>query len=184
MRITSGSSLMRAQISNKLIFTSSMILFPFKIFQLAWWCCLLMSELLLFIDKMTNGRMMSGAAHARVASASGSGMKGGGPDSELGSPELSIWVYLCCRTTLHQEGPGILRISVEDPVTLSVAPMSIPSSWRWSCGVAEWISSSGAEIMQGQAPDRRDTFSAPTAATHVSRVWSCSKWKVLAMDFV
>ena len=56
--------------------------------------------------------------------------------------------------------------------------MSIPSSWRWSCGVAEWISSSGAEIMQGQAPDRRDTSSAPTAAMHVSRVWNCSKWNV------
>ena len=90
MRITSGSSLMRAEISNKLIFTSSMILFPYKIFQLAWWCCLLMSELLLFIDKMTNGRMMSGPAHALVASARGSGIEGGEPDSELGSTELSI----------------------------------------------------------------------------------------------
>ena len=93
MRITSGSSLMRAEISNKLIFTSSMILFPYKIFQLAWWwwwCCLLMSELLLFIDKMTNGRMMSGPAHAQVASARGSGIEGGEPDSELGSTELSI----------------------------------------------------------------------------------------------
>ena len=47
-----------------------------------------MSELLLFIDKMTNGRMMSGPAHARVASASGSEIEGGEPDLELGSTEL------------------------------------------------------------------------------------------------
>ena len=103
-----------------------------------------------------------------------------------GEDQTQSWDLLSCQyectcvvELLYTKKVQVSYISVEDPVTLSGAPMSIPSSWRWSCGVAEWISSSGAEIMQGQAPDRRDTFSAPTAATHVSRVWSCSKWKVL-----
>ena len=103
-----------------------------------------------------------------------------------GEDQTQSWDLLSCQyectcvvELLYTKKVQVSYISVEDHVTLSGAPMSIPSSWRWSCGVAEWISSSGAEIMQGQAPDRRDTSSAPTAATHVSRVWSCSKWKVL-----